>query len=441
MKPNLCPPNSVVGVTSVVAFEPLLPGGLISVTVPVFNLVPAQGEPARFGFEVAGKIPVVIDTSVRSGRDYGVDATVKDATEAGGILRSQLTLWGVPGDPRHNSSRGWECVAGEMFAIRVKKSCPATSQEPEEPFLTLPTSCAANPQAEPVRFPMETDSWANPGSFLGAEYAWMNESGQLLGFEGCDELPFSPAIDVTPEQHSASTPTGVSVDVQVPQQSTLEAGGRAEADVRDTTVTLPQGVELSPSAANGLEGCTESEIGFSGLNSATQTEEFNTVKPACPDGSKVGTVKIKTPLLSHELEGAVYLASPAPNGEPGKNPFNSLVALYLVAEDPVSGVLVKLAGEGQLNEGTLQISTSFKNAPQVPFEELTLDLFGGPRASVSTPSLCGSYATNATFTPWSGTPPVSVLSPAEGFQVSSGVGGSGCPSGLPFAAGVRRGWW
>ena len=63
-------------------------------------------------------------------------------------------------------------------------------------------------------------------------------------------------------------------------------------------------------------------------------------------------------MLSHELEGAVYLASPAPNGEAGRNPFDSLVALYIVAEDPVSGVLVKLAGEGHIDEGTLRISTT-----------------------------------------------------------------------------------
>ena len=92
----------------------------------------------------------------------------------------------------------------------------------------------------------------------------------------------------------------------------------------------------------------------------------------------MGTVRIKTPLLSHELEGSVYLASPAPNGEAGRNPFGSLVALYLVAEDPVSGVLVKLAGEGHVDEGSLRISTTFKNTPQVPFEELRLNLFGGP---------------------------------------------------------------
>jgi hypothetical protein len=436
---NLCAPDSVVGIAAVTADEPKFLKTFTRM-VPVFNLVPSHGEPARLGFEVAGRIPIVIDTSVRSGRDYGVNVSVENTTQLAGLLGSRVTLWGVPGDPRHDSARGWECVNGGAYDEKIGKLCPEKSGLPEEPFLTLPGSCATNPQAEPVISFSEADSWTNPGSFLGAEYAWMNNEGQLLGFEGCDQLPFDPAIEVTPEQHSASTPTGLSVEVTVPQQSTLEAGKPAEANVRDTTVTLPAGVQLSPSAANGLEGCSEQQAGFEGIDQATQTQEFNTQPVACPDGSKVGIVHIKTPLLSHELEGAVYLASPAPNGEAGKNPFGSLVALYLVSEDPVSGVLVKLAGEGQVDEGTLQISTTFKNAPQVPFEELRLDLFGGPKASVSTPPFCGSYVTNAIFTPWSGTGPLGRLSPAEGFLISSGTGGSSCPAGeLPFSPGFVAG--
>jgi hypothetical protein len=435
---NLCGPNSVVGAAAVTANEPKVLK-VFTKTAPVFNLVPAQGEPARFGFEVAARIPIVIDTSVRSGHDYGVNVSVENATQLAGLLSSQLTLWGVPGDPRHDSARGWECLNGGEYAEAVGKPCPEKSGLSEEPFLTLPGSCAVNPQAEPVISFSEADSWADPGSFPGAEYAWMSNEDQLLGFEGCSELPFDPRIDVTPEQHSASTPTGLSVDVTVPQQSTLEAGKPAEASVRDTTVTLPAGVQLSPAAANGLEGCSEQQAGFERIDRTTQTEEFNTQPVACPDGSKVGIVHIKTPLLSHELEGAVYLASPAPNGEGGRNPFNSLVALYLVAEDPVSGVLVKLAGEGQVDEGTLQISTTFKNAPQVPFEELRLDLFGGPKASVSTPPLCGPYDTSAIFTSWSN-PEVGVPSPPTQFTINSGVGGSACPSGgLPFAPGFVAG--
>src|SRR4029077_2168929 len=216
------------------------------------------------------------------------------------------------------------------------------------------------------------------------------------------------------------------------------AGALAEAEVRNTTVTLPQGVQLSPSAANGLEACSESPIGLEGFNAATQINEFNTGKPSCPDASKLGTVHIKTPLLTHELEGEVYLATPAPNGEAGKNPFGSLVALYLVAEDPVSGVLVKLAGEGHVDEGTLRVSTSFRNTPQVPFEDLKLDLFGGPRASVSTPPFCGGYATDAAFTPWSGTGVVNVLGPPEEFNIAAGVGAGPCPVGAqPFSPGFN----
>jgi hypothetical protein len=436
---NLCSPDSAVGVATVTVDEPLF-AKVVTKTVPVFNLVPAQGEPARFGFEVIGKVPIVIDTSVRSGQDYGVNVTVKDATQTAGLLSSQVTFWGVPGDPRHDSARGWECVAGGAFAGQVGRPCPSGSGLAEAPFLISPTSCAADPASEPVRFPMEADSWAHPGVYLGGEYRWMSEGGELLGFEGCGGLPFQPELDVMPEQHVASTPTGLDVSVTMPQETTLSPGGPAEADVRDTTVTLPQGVELSPSAANGLEGCSEAQIGFVGFNQATQMDEFNTSAAGCPDGSKVGTVRIKTPLLSHELEGWVYLASPAPNAEPGQNPFDSLVALYVVAEDPVSGVLVKLAGEGHVDEGTLQISTTFRNTPQVPFEELRMHLFGGERASVTTPPFCGSYVTEGLFTPWSGAPPVPVQTLPGGFEVVGGVGGSGCPSGgLGFSPGFVAG--
>jgi hypothetical protein len=451
---NLCPPSSVVGVTYVTAFEPKVT--LIATAAPVFNLVPAQGEPARIGFEVAGKIPVVIDTSLRSDGDYGVTATVRNVTQTGGLLRSVLTLWGVPGDPRHNSARGWECVEGGFFQSVVKKPCPETSAEPEVPFLTLPTSCAADPQAEPVRFATEMDSWSAPGSYLGGEYAWMTEAGRLLGFEGCGELLLHSVISVTPQEHMASTPTGLTVAVKVPQQGLLEADGRAQPDVRDTTVTLPVGVQLSPSAANGLTGCIEEEMegDVSRLEHERFKEEraaqvaelssgggpdplvFPDVAAECPSASKVGTVRIKTPLLSGELEGSVYLASPAPNGEDGQNPFDSLVALYLVAEDKEAGVRVKLAGKGEVNESSGQVSTTFANTPQLPFEELKLELFGGPGASLATPARCGDYGSTAGFTPWSGTGTVDLLSRPEEFTVLSGPEGSACPVGaLPFSPG------
>ncbi len=191
---------------------------------------------------------------------------------------------------------------------------------------------------------------------------------------------------------------------------------------------------LNPASANGLQACSEQQIGYEGhagtdplAPAAAQPLRFSSGPANCPEASKLGTVRVRTPLLAHELKGAVYLAAQE------ANPFGSLLALYVVAEDPFSGVRVKLAGEVKLNEETGQVTTTFINTPQVPFEDFELELYGGPRAATATPPLCGGYATSATFTPWSGEQPLTRLSVPEEFSVTSGVGGGTCPATQPFA--------
>ncbi len=140
---------------------------------------------------------------------------------------------------------------------------------------------------------------------------------------------------------------------------------------------------------------------------------------------------IHTPDLPNELEGGVYLA------QQNANPFGSLFAMYIVAQDPISKVLVKLAGEVSLNPGTGQITTSFRNTPQLPFEDLKLELFGGPRASITTPPTCGNYTTNATFVPWS--TPSAPTAVSGTFAVTAGAEGAGCADPLPLSPGFRAG--
>ena len=183
-----------------------------------------------------------------------------------------------------------------------------------------------------------------------------------LAFEDCGALPFEPSIKLKPSKTSASTPTGLEVDVHVPQPSATDAEALAESAVKATTVTLPEGVQLSPSAADGLESCSEGQIGYQGTGgtdpyspSPNQTPEplrFNSDPVNCPNASKVGIVNIKTPDLPNEIEGGVYLA------QQNANPFGSLFAMYIIAEDPISRVTVKLAGEVRLNPSTGQMTTS-----------------------------------------------------------------------------------
>jgi hypothetical protein len=231
----------------------------------------------------------------------------------------------------------------------------------------------------------------------------------------------------------------------------LESEALGESAVKATTVTLPEGVQLSPSAADGLQACSEEQIGYQG---AGQTDPYSpsgeTPEPLrfsptvtspggeqvltnCPPASKVGTVQIKTPLLKNELTGSAYLAAQ------NANPFGSLVALYIAAEDPEEGVRVKIAGEVKLNPTTGQIVSTFVNTPQVPFEDFVVDFDSGPRASVSTPASCGSFTTGTSFTPWStGVPQESNSNPGE-FQITSGPGGSPCSSPQPFAPAFTAG--
>ncbi len=335
-------------------------------TVPLFNLVPSVGEPARFGFSVV-HIPVILDTAVRTGGDYGVVVSVNNISQIFGFLGSQVTFWGVPADPSHNNMRGWSCVYDtDIFGFEFFP-CVAPVRPKLVPFLTLPTSCSG---PAGMRTTVEADSWEEPGVFKNGESLLEEDSGGPLGLVGCNRLPFEPSISVAPDGSAASTPSGLTVGVHVPQEGALNPMGLAPADVKDTTVTLPAGIQISPAGADGLEACSLAQIGL---------EEHG--DPSCPDGSKVATAEIHTPLLPNPLVGEVYLAVQ------NANPFGSLVAMYIVAKDPVSGVLVKFAGQVTLDPITGQLVSTFRDTPQLPFEDLTLHFFGSARAPLDDTSI------------------------------------------------------
>ena len=247
---NECKPDSAIGYATTTLDEPLT-AGPITLEVPVFNLTPEPGEPARFGF-VADTVPVVLTTHVRSGSDYAVEVSVHYLPESVEVLSTEATFWGVPGLAAHDNARSWPCLGGG-YQNTAGLPCEPLKDEHPEAFLTLPTACGGEPT----------------GIVTGLSYGekqHFTDSFPFQPFKKCNELPFSPSVEVETDEHSAATPTGMTVKVKLPQETTVsgEPGALAESALKATTLTLPAGVQASGGAAIGLATCASSQIGFNG---------------------------------------------------------------------------------------------------------------------------------------------------------------------------------
>jgi sugar lactone lactonase YvrE len=391
---NECPDGSAVGV---IAIRQLEGSGQVPLT-PIYNLVPPKGMPAQFGFQVLG-LPVYINTKLRSDGDYGITAYVDNATEAKRVTAAAVTIWGVPGEESHDRMRG-ACTA-------TGGSCPAEEGAPR-PFLRLPTSCA-----DSLTTIMSFDSWSTPGAFH-------SQGSTEAALTSCDAVDFSPSIEAKPTTNVADSPAGLHVDVHIPQAENEDPEGLAEADLRDARVTLPEGLLVNPSSADGLAGCSESQIGFEGKKEGRNS--FSLGAASCPDASKLGVVDVDTPLVDHPLPGAVYLAMPY------ENPFDSLLAIYIAVYDPQTGVVVKLPGHVEPDPQTGQLTTTVEASPQTPFEDFKLDFFAGARASLRTPATCKTHTTTTSLTPYSAPASGPSATPSDSFAIASTPGGGSCPT-------------
>jgi hypothetical protein len=204
---------------------------------------------------------------------------------------------------------------------------------------------------------------------------FVDASSPFPQMEGCDEVPFKPQIALAPTTQSADSPTGL---------------------------------DVNPAGADGLAACSPDEIELRGDEPAR-----------CPDASKIGTVEVGSPLLERDLKGGVYVAASH------DNPFDSLLAIYIAVDDPQTGIVVKLAGEVEADKATGQLTTTFDQNPQLPFEDFRLRFFDGPRAALKTGATCGTFTTKSDLTPWTA-PEGANVTPSSSFTVTSGPNGSPC---------------
>ena len=331
-----CPAEAAVGVAVATVVENANLG-LERISVPVFNLPPAPGEPARFGLVPAG-VPVLIDFEVDPDDQYRLIGRIRDIGQIAQFLSSTVTIWGTPGDPRHDDARGWACLyrSGEFGP------CERPSALGEAAFLRMPVSCAS-----PLDFGASIEPWNVPiGSLVDSAFS------QSAALHGCNSVPFDPSIAAAATSKTAGSPTGLGFTLEMPNHGLLNKNGIAEGQAKKVEVTLPEGMTVNPSQAEGLVGCTPAE--YASETAASKPGE------GCPDASKIGTVQVSKRRCSRRKRRRL----PVHRQAHCDNPFGSLLALYMVREDPERGILVKLAGKVEPDPVTGQLTTTFDDLPR-----------------------------------------------------------------------------
>jgi len=405
-----CPASTAVGIIGVRG-EAANPTDFSHNLGAIYNLDPPPGTAARFGFYVLG-VTVIVEGGVRAGGERRLYSVTPNIQEAEPFFGARVTLWGNPADPAHDSQRG-KCLI-------VKGSCSAGASV--LPFITLPTSCTG-----PLTTIFQVDSWQNPGAFtepLIAETHDDAEPPSPLGTYGCAQLPFHPTIAAQPTAKAAESPTGLDFDLDVKDEGLNNPSGLAASDIKEAEVTLPEGMSVNPSIAEGLAVCSEAQLEAETATSAPGE--------GCPNASKIGSVEVQTPLLEENVNGALYQATPY------ENPFHSLIALYIVIKNANRGILVTQAAKVTPNPVTGQLVTTTEDMPQLPFSHFRLHFREGARSPLVTPPGCGSYDVKAVLTPWSGGAPVTTTS---AFQIITGPNEGPCPTGglPPFKPGLVAG--
>lgn len=451
-----CPDASQVGTIDV---EAIRGGARVSRRFGVFNLVPPPGYPAMIGASPFG-IPIAFASKVDSAEgEYRLALEARNISQQLNLSRFEISLWGNPWLVGHDRERG-NCLnetdpdayfGTDAILEREPQTKPPSSPfytpgtcsigdpkaYPPSAYLTLPTSCRG-----PLSSTVTATSWQQPQPVRRGAVS-EDEEGQPLPLSGCGPHGLEGEDgSAVPTSDRAGSATGLDFRL-VKDQSTLlwnftPTGRlipliRAPSQVERAVVTLPEGMTINPSLGAGLGSCTPAEYA---AESATSPPGAG-----CPNSSKIGQMTIHSPLFEAPIEGGMYLAQPddpRTSAAGAENPFDGLLALYLIAKATDRGVIVKLPGRVQLDPGTGRIVATFDDLPQLPYSSLDIRFRDGQRSPLASPRACGAYETIVDLNPWRD-PSLSFRNRSL-FELSKGAGGGPCPPALaPFAPEARSG--
>jgi hypothetical protein len=378
-----CPRRAAAGTIRIDAVYPI--GVTLATQDRRLWRAPAKaGEVAAFGSSVL-TIPIRIAVTVTPSGGYRVRAVADQLSQSAMVRGFTATLWGVPAD---RQGPGPECD-GVLNPFSGMKTC-ADSQPQGSPTVN-PDVSFGGPLAGAARLPFMTNPSACGASLdasiglvpYGTVFGPISASMNAGTIHGCELQPFSGGADVTPASREAGKPSGYTVGIDVVQNN--DPGGVAAAHVKDVEVTLPEGVAISPSSANGLAACSDAQFDIGG-----------DAEVQCPAASRIGSVTIHSPVLDDSVVGDVYVGS-----QLSQDPLSGqMYRLFVVGR--AQGVLIKVAGGVSANPATGQLTARFENNPQLPFNRIEMRLDDGQRASLANPAACGNYVTGGRLDAWSG---------------------------------------
>ncbi len=428
---HVCPAGSEVGQLAISGFTEgqLFFTGYGPEFGGIYNMAPEGGYPVEFGFTLAG-VPLLFYADVVHGPSgYRLRIASTDLATISRLTHAIFTFFGEPGALKETGSN--------------------------KAFLSNPADCSGGP----VSSRAWVESWETPERWVPKETTAYPQIGE------CNLLQFNPSLSLAPSTGGEGTtqadePSGYDVELKVPQTSLFEEA--ATPELKNVSVALPAGVGIDPAAGSGLEGCEATgpdgfdipEAGVpdvAGEGEAIGADGLAHMTPGhCPGASTIGTVAIHTPLLADGPGGAapvtghVYLAKPACGGEgqpactTASATNGELYGLYVEAQDPKAGVVVKLQGSVAADPSTGQLTATFRENPQIPFSSFALHFTGGPRASLANPQTCGTASTVSSMEPWSAPGTPTAVS-SSSFNVDWDGQGGACPAGMPFSPGFTAG--
>jgi hypothetical protein len=387
-----------------------------------YNVEQPQGVASVFG--VALKLPIPLtggklkegfEAAEKAGAKQGVGGFPTLVQQEGAEAQQYYAHTLINGDVE------WAGNYHDYYEINVSSALPLISSRlvlkgnigstEKGGYITLPSNCAGSGSATTNTVTLE----AAGGKTGARQYVTPVGTEGCKGEAGLMIPPFAPAFALSPATTQSDLPDGVTTELSLPHNPLPTEIDSSQ--LKTASITLPEGLTLNPSAANGLKACTPAQIGIGTRNTVS-----------CPAESKIGEVTLTVPDLpaAEPLTGSVYLGGPETGPITGP-PYT----MYVDAESPRYGVSVRLKGSVTPNETTGRLTATFSENPEQPFSNIKLKFNGGELAPLANPLTCGTATTETSFSPFTGQP--AFAPPITPFVVDSNGKGGACASPLPFS--------